>query len=157
MTPTPPNPLSLGRKALVQRLGSVTVANGYRTNAGHRVRSGWFNEVLKSDEVGFPLIVVQKAKDLAPKRGPEGHISQVGFYVIGAVNAGLDEYEDALDDLQVDLQRALVTPEGQAVKWLPFRSGITRITVGAPEQFPPGNGELAASVLIPVHLHTVIE
>lgn len=157
MTPTPPNPLSLGRKALLQRLASVTVENGYRTNAGHRVRAGWFNEVLKSDEVGFPLIVVQKAKDLAPVRGPAGHISKVGFYVIGAVNAGLDEYEDALDDIQLDLQRALITPEGQPVPWLPRKAGITGITIGAPEQFPPGNGELAATVLIPVHLHTVIE
>ncbi len=151
------NPLSLGRKALAQHLLSITVDNGYLTNAGQNVKSGWFNEVLESDKVGFPIIVVQKAKDLPPKRGPEGHISQVGFYVIGAVSVGLDNYEDALDDLQVDLQRALITSEGQPAAWLPFRSGITRITIGAPEQFPPGNGEKAATVLIPVHLHTVIE
>lgn len=151
------NPLSLGRKALVQHLMSVTVGNGYITNAGQNVKTGWFNEVMSSDEVGFPLIVVQKAKDLPPLKGPAGYISKVGFFVIGAVDVGLDGYEDSLDDLQLDLQRALITEEKQPVKWLPFMAGITGITVGAPEQFPPGNGERAATVLIPVHLHTVIE
>lgn len=151
------NPLSLGRKALAQHLMTVTVDKGSITNAGHNVKTGWFNEVIKSDQVGFPLIVVQKAKDLPPLKGPTGHISKVGFYVIGAVNVGLDNYDDALDDLQLDLQRALITPEGQPVPWLPRKAGITGITIGAPEQFPPGNGEVAATVLIPVHLHTVIE
>jgi hypothetical protein len=151
------NPLSMGRKALVQRLMSVTAANGYFTNAGANVKTGWLNEVLKSDDLGFPLIVVQKAKDLPPIKGPSGQICKVGFYVIGAVNAGLDAYEDALDDIQLDLQRALIAAENHRPTWLPQKAGIISVTLGAPEQFPPGNGEQAATVLIPVHLHTIIE
>lgn len=149
------NPLTLGRKALVQQLGTVTVANGCATNAGHNVRTGWFNEVLKSDDIGFPIICLQKGKDLAPKAAAGALIKFNGFYVIGAVDVGLDAYEDALDDLEHDLLCVLMPAEGQFPRWLP--RGIKGITVGAPEQFPPGNGERAASVLIPVHLHTIIE
>jgi len=149
------NPLTLGRKALVQHLGTVIVANGYATNAGTNVRTGWFNEVLKTDDVSFPLICLQKGKDLAPKAGPAALLKFNGFYVIGAVDVGLDDYEDALDELEHDLLLALMPTEGQFPRWLP--RGIKGITVGAPEQFPPGNGERAASVLIPVHLHTIIE
>ena len=149
------NPITLGRKALVQHLSSVTVANGYSTNAGHNVRTGWFNEVLESERLPFPLICVQKSKDLTPKSGAGALIKFNGFFVIGAVDVGLDEYEDALDELERDLLLALMPTEGQFPTWMP--RGVKGITVGAPEQFAPGNGERAASVLIPVHLHTIIE
>lgn len=152
-----PNPISLGRKALVQHLQSVTVENGYSTNAGHNVKTGWLNEVLETEKANLPLICIQKGKDLPPKPGPGGLIKFNGYSVVGVIKADLNEYEDALDDLERDLLLALVPGEGATSTWLPFRSGIKGITVGAPEQFPPGNGEGAASVLIPVHLHTIIE
>lgn len=149
------NPISLGRLALKRHLGTITAANGYTTNAGTNVRTGWFNEVLRSERLGFPLICLQKGKDLAPKAGPAALVKFNGFFVIGAVDVGLDDYEDALDDLEHDLLLALMPMEGQFPRWLP--RGIKGITVGAPDQFAPGNGERAASVLIPVHLHTIIE
>ena len=152
-----PNPISLGRKALVQHLQSVTVANGYSTNAGHNVKTGWLNEVLETEKEKLPLICIQKAKDLAPKPGPAALTKLNGYAVVGVISADLNEYEDALDDLERDLLLALVPSEGAPPTWLPYRSGVKGITVGAPEQFPPGNGERAASVLIPVHLHTIIE
>lgn len=148
------NMLSLGRRALVQHLGSINVGNGYRTNAGYNVRQGWFGDVLDSGDVSFPLICIQKGKSLMPKPGPMGLIHSNGFLIIGAVNVGID-YEDALDDLEVDLLLALMPTEAQFHKWLP--RGITGLTVGAPEQYPPGKGEASATVLIPVHLHTILE
>lgn len=150
-----PNPLSLGRKALAQHLQTVTVANSYRTNAGQNVKTGWVNEVLKLERQSLPLICIQKGKDMQPKAGPDGLIKFNGFSVVGAINADLTEYEDALDDLELDLLTALVPRTGQRPPWLP--KAIIGITVGAPEQYPPGNGEPAACVLIPVHLHTIIE
>ena len=78
-----------------------------------------------------------------------------GFYVIGAARIGLENYEDALDDMQVDLLESLVTTQGTPCKWLP--RGVLAITVGAPEAFPPGTGQPYAGVLIPVHLHTIIQ
>ncbi|MCY1275490.1 hypothetical protein D9M68_303620 [compost metagenome] len=151
----PSNLLTAGRQALVRRLQSITSANGYLTNAGTNVRTGWFNEVLKSAGVAFPLIVLQKGRGKAPEAGPGALKLFNGFYVIGAVNVGLDEYEDALEELEQDLLRALVPIVGQRLGWVP--RGVTGITVGAPESFPPGNGERAASVLIPVQLHTIIQ
>lgn len=152
-----PNTISLGRKALVQHLQSITVANGYSTNAGHNVKTGWLNEVLETEKENLPLICIQKGKDLAPKPGPGGLIKFNGYSVVGAIEADLNEYEDALDDLERDMLLALVPSEGAPPTWLPYRSGVNGITVGAPEQFPPGNGEPTGRVLIPVHLHTIIE
>ncbi|SFB46467.1 hypothetical protein [Azotobacter beijerinckii] len=148
------NPLTLGRQALLQRLQTITKANGYLTDTGLNVRTGWFNEVLQSAALTFPVIVLQKGKDLDPEPGPRGLRALRGFFVIGAVDTGLDDYEDALDALELDLLRCLRPEQGRPLPWAP--AGIQNIALGGAEQFPPGNGERAASVLIPVHLHTFI-
>ncbi|SFA72990.1 hypothetical protein [Azotobacter beijerinckii] len=121
------NPLSEGRQALVQRLSTIAVANGYRTDAGANVKTGWFNEVLPHGQVGFPLIVVQKAKDQDPVSGPRALKVAAGYYVIGAVDVGLDDYEDALDDLELDLLRCLRLEQGRPLPWAP--AGIQNITL----------------------------
>jgi hypothetical protein len=149
------NLLSAARKALIDRLTTISVSNGYRTAAGPNTRSGWFNEVLKENNVGFPLIVVQKAKGMAPVAGPHALKVMQGFNVIGAVKAGLDGYEDAIEELEHDLILCLMPTIGVLPHWLP--RGVTGITIGAPEAFPPAEGVSAATVLIPVHLHTIIQ
>lgn len=148
------NPLTAGRQALIQRLQTIAAANGYQTEAGGNVLSGWFNEIVQSKTVSFPLIVVQKAKDLDPEPGPRAIRAARGFFVVGAVDAGLTGYEDALDALELDLLRCLRPEKGQPLPWAP--AGVGGVTLGGSEQFPPGNGERIASVLIPVYLHTFI-
>lgn len=148
------NLLTEGRNALIARLQTITVANGYRTDAGLNVRSGWFNEVLQSADLGFPVIVLQKAKGMEPVSGPEAIKTFPGFSVVAAADVGLVDYDDTLDDLEVDLLMCLMPPIGERPKWTPL--GVTNITIGAPEQFPPGSGEKAASVLVPINLHTII-
>ncbi|WP_341304725.1 hypothetical protein [Pseudomonas sp. TMP25] len=149
------NRLTEARKALVNRLSVITPANGYLTAAGSNVRTGWFNEVIASNQQGFPLIVLQRAKGRPVDQGAGAVKVYPGFNVIGAVDAGLDGYDDALDDLELDLIKCLMPAAGQFLEWA-TGIGVTGITLGAAEHFPPGNGERAASVLIPVHLHTVI-
>lgn len=149
------NILSAGRRALIARLGAITPDNGYRTHAGANVQGGWFNEVIDASTCAYPLIVVQKGKDQAPKAGPCALLKIAGYNVIGAVSAGLDGYENAIDDLELDILHCLMTSEGARPSWAP--AGITKLTLGEPQQVPPGEGVSAASVLIPVYLHTVIE
>lgn len=149
------NRLTAARKALIDRLSVITPANGYLTVAGANVKTGWFNEVISSNEIGFPLIVVQRGKDKPPEQGAGAVRVFPGFNVIGAVDVGLDGYEDALDDLELDLLQCLMPSGGQYVEWA-SGIGVTGFTLGAAEHYPPGNGERAASVLIPVYLHTVI-
>jgi hypothetical protein len=150
------NILTEARLALVARLQTITVANGYRTNAGMNVRTGWFSEVLVSDDVSFPLICLQKGKGLDPDSGPGALKASPGFSVIGAVDAGLDDYDDALDDIELDIIQCLIPPgQGRFPKWVP--TGVTGMKIGASDHFPPGNGERVASVLVPIHLHTLIE
>lgn len=148
------NLISEGRKALVARLGVITPANGFNTDAGTRVNSGWLKEVVKDADSAYPLIVVQRAKGQAPSPGPNSLKISPGFYVIGAVSAGID-YEDALDDLELDLLRCLIPEEKRFPKWLP--TGVLGIRFGDPEQFPPSDGLTAATVLIPVYLPTIIQ
>ena len=149
------NRLTEARKALIERLSVITPANGYLTAAGTNVRSGWFNEVINSNDQGFPLIVLQRAKGRPADQGAGAIRVYPGFYVIAAVDAGLDGYDDALDDLELDLLKCLMPSGGEFVEWAQG-IGVTGFTIGAAEHFPPGNGERTASVLIPVHIHTVI-
>ncbi|MEK1889439.1 MAG: hypothetical protein AAAB35_18130 [Phyllobacterium sp.] len=149
------NILTLAREALIARLSTITVENGYHTHAGGNVRGGWLNEVIKAADISYPLIVVQKAKGLAPVAGPHAIKVLSGFNVIGAVDAGLDGYESAVEDLEHDLIRCLMTTAGQLPDWLP--RGVPMLAIGAPESFPPADGSKAALVLIPVYLHTIIQ
>lgn len=149
------NMLTAGRLALITRLSSIVVDGGFLTNAGANVKSGWFNEVVAERSAVFPMIVVQKAKGAAPKAGPHAIKVFSGFNVIGAVNAPVNGYEDAIEALEHDLLRCLTSTEGVLPDWLP--QGITGITIGAPETFPPADGLKSATVLIPVHLHTIIQ
>lgn len=149
------NLLSEGRKALTARLSSVLVSNGYSTNAGANIHTGWFNEVITHRSVAYPLIVLQKAKGLPPKPAPGAVRVYQGFNVVGAVDAPLNDYDDAIEALELDLLRCLMVSEGFVPSWLP--RGITGITIGAPEHFPPAEGLKAATVIIPVHLHTIIQ
>lgn len=149
------NLLTEGRLALIRRLQRITAANGYRTEAGGNVQSGWFNEVIQAAQQAYPMIVVQRAKGEAPEARPAAILTLPGYAVIGAVDAGLDGYDAALDDLELDLLQALLPAHGRLLPWLP--RGVTTLTVGPPEHFPPGDGLAVASVMIPIHLHTVIQ
>jgi len=146
---------SEGRKALKARLGTITPENNYSTRAGTNVQSGWFNEVIQAENVAYPLVVVQRAKDQDPKHGADGIRKHCGFNIIGAVKAGLDDYEDALDDLELDLIECLMPLEGVPVEWLP--NGIPKLVIGAAQQVPPGEGLNAATVIIPVYLHLFVQ
>lgn len=148
------NRLTAARKALIDRLSVITPANGYLTVAGANVKTGWLNEVLEEATTAFPLIVVQPAKGQPPGSGPNALKVIQGFSVVGAIQAGTD-YEDALDDLQVDLLKCLMPAHQRFPKWLPL--GVTNIQIGTPEPFPPGGGLTAATILIPVYLSTIIE
>jgi len=150
-----PNILSQGRNALIARLGNIEPGNDYRTDAGSNVQSGWFNEVINASTCAYPLIVVQKGKDNAPNHSANGMRKLSGYLVIGAVNAGLDGYEDALDDLEMDILECLMPLEGVPVDWMP--RGIPRVTLGASQQVPPGDGLAAATVFIPVYLHSFVQ
>lgn len=149
------NIITTARKALLARLGTISEDNGYRTNVGNNVRSGWFNEVIGQHKVGTGMVVLQKAKGLAPQAGPGAIKMHPGFYVIGAVDTGLDGYEDAIEEIEHDLIRCLMPAHGVRLDWLPL--GAPALSVGAPEAVPPGNGLSAATILIPIHITTFVE
>lgn len=148
------NPLSELRKALIARLGEIRPSAGYFTRAGTRVESGWFSEIIKSASSGFPMIVVQKGRDAEPEMAPGRIRLRRSFYVFGSVDAGVDSYEDALDDMEVDILRCLLPQGGAPLTWAP--RGTSSISIGIAEQVPPGNGEKAATVLIPVEFSLII-
>lgn len=150
------NVLTEVRKALLARLETIQPANGYRTSIGGNVRSGWFNEVVKDGGVPADgLVVVQRAKGQPPARGPHALKMLHGFNVIAAIEAGLDDYEQALEDIELDLLSCLCPTEGIQPDWLPKLSPNLR--VGAPEPMPPGDGLQAASVLVPIHIIAIVD
>lgn len=146
------NILTAGRRALIERLGTITPDNNYRSSIGLNVRYGWLTDLLQEPEQTLPLVVVQKAKDLPPaSRG--GDLKKLnGFRVVVAMDPGTDE--EALDDAELDLIECLMPTEGVPLEWTP--NGIPQITLGESERFPPGNGLPAATLLIPIYLHTFV-
>lgn len=151
---TKPNPITAGREALVARLGTINTAAGYLTNAGANVHTGWLNEVIKASKFGFPLLVVQPGRSQPPVLGPGAVKIAPGFRIVGAVEAGND-YETALEDLQLDLLRCLMPGHKQFLNWLPL--GVTGLQLGPVDFYPPGEGLACATVLLPVYLTTVIQ
>ncbi|PTQ70356.1 hypothetical protein [Pseudomonas sp. GV071] len=149
------NVLTEVRKAVIRRLETITIANGYRTDLGLNVKTGWLNEVLDQTKVPPLFALLQKAPGKVPVRGTEGVINPAGFFVMGLAKANLSEYEDQLDDMELDLIQAFMPSPGILPKNFP--KGVTGIELGAPEQFPPGKGQSHAGVLIPLHVKTVIE
>lgn len=148
------NILTEARLALIARLGLISTGNGYLTNVGGNVVSGWFNEVIDKQPIGAGLVVVQRAPDGEPVRGPEAVKLRRGFRVIAAVEAGVVGYESALEDLELDLVRCLMPCMGQHVPWLP--KGCAGFAVGRAESFPPGDGQPAATLLIPVTIDIIV-
>ncbi|MBW5416113.1 MULTISPECIES: hypothetical protein [unclassified Pseudomonas] len=148
------NPLTEARRAFVSHLETILPENGYETSAGTNVRTGWLNEVIQDDQVGYPLIVVQPTRPQVPLQGAEAIKVFRAFNVVGAVSTQLDDYQDALDQIELDLLKALLPSQGMPVSWAPRL--VSNFTLGAPEPYPPGNGANVATVLIPVQLHIVI-
>lgn len=149
------NLLTAGRKALLERLSTITQQNGYRTNAGLNVVSGWFNEVVEARNHGWPLMVLQKSTDQPPLSRAAGLKMLAGYGVMAGVQAGLDDYEEALEDLELDILECLMPTEGVPLAWTP--RAIPQITIGPAAQVPPGDGLMAATLQVPVYLHTFIE
>lgn len=150
------NILTEVRKALVKRIETISTANGYLTNVGSNVKSGWFNEVVKDGNVSAAgQVVVQKAKALPPEPGRGALKMRPGFHVIAAIKADLHDYEAPIEDIELDLLSCLCPTDGVFPEWLP--AGAPNLIVGAPEPFPPGEGLNAATVLIPVHIISVVD
>lgn len=147
-----PNLLTQGRQALIERLSTITQTNGYRTNLGFNVRFGWLSDLLQEQHQTLPLTAVQKGKDLPPvSRG--GDLKKLaGFRIIVAVEPDTDE--ETLDDAELDLIQCLMPTEGVPLDWTP--RGITQLTMGECDRFPPGDGLNAATLLIPIYLHTFV-
>lgn len=143
------------RLALITRLETITTNNGYLTNVGGNVKSGWLNEIIKDQAVpAGGLVVVQRAPGGEPRGGAASLKLPRGFRVVGAVNASLDGYESDLDDIELDLLRCLMPEDGVHVPWLP--RGCSAFRVGRPESFPPGEGLPAATTLLPITLDIIV-
>ena len=149
------NILTSVRKAVITRLSTITIANGYRTNIGQNVLTGWLNEVLDQQKVPPLFALVQKAPGKVPARGAGAVINPTGFFLMGLAKANLGEYEDQIDDMELDLIQAFMPTPGILPSFFP--KGVSGIELGAPEQFPPGKGQTHAGVLIPLHVKTIIE
>ncbi|MFC2974711.1 hypothetical protein ACFOJE_21190 [Azotobacter bryophylli] len=143
------NPLTAARQALLARLQSISPDNGYLTGAGANVKSGWVNEILQERHHSFPLIVVQPDKSTRqPEAMGGGDITiPMAFNVVGAVQVGID-YEQAIDDLTLDLARCLLSQDLGPLSW--GSPGMHSVAIAAPEIFPPGDGLAVATVLVRV-------
>lgn len=146
------NPMNQADQALIDRLRTITPANGYLTDIGNRVHAGYLGALIEVDGAQFPLITVQPAECPAAKQDGFDFIASLGRKIIGAADeaAGLD----ALNDIYCDLLRCLVTPGGLPNPW--GRTGPYRVTFGAPQQFLADHEIPKGTVVVPLQLHVII-
>ncbi|WP_349569393.1 hypothetical protein [Azotobacter salinestris] len=146
------NPLNLADQALIDRLRTITPENGYLTDIGNRVHTGYLGALLEAEEVEYPLIVVQPDECPAPNpRGP-GWLVGLGRKVVGAADpaGGLE----ALNNLYCDLLRCLVTPKSTPSAW--GSPGLHSVTFKEMQQFLADSEVPKGTVVIPLQLHTFI-
>ncbi|MBG6290789.1 hypothetical protein I5I61_25305 [Pseudomonas nitroreducens] len=149
------NILTSVRQGLIRRVEQITVDNGCLTNLGQQVRTGWLNEVLTDKSLPQQFVLIQKAPNRPPEGKPGALRMHVGYFVIGLVRTDVDAYEEALESMELDISQAFVPVEGLFPKWLP--KGVTGVTVGSSDPFPPGNGQPYAGVIVPIHITTIIQ
>src|SRR5690606_31266137 len=101
----------------------------------------------------LPLVVVQKSRDRPPSSKGMDLKKLSGYRVVVALDPGTDE--EALDDAELDLLQCLMPTEGIPLEWAP--RGISQITLGESDRFPPGGGLPAATLLLPIFLHTFVQ
>lgn len=149
------NQLTALRSALEGQLKSIQTSAGYNTSSGNSVLTGWFNEIVDDRTATFPLIVIQRGKNGPPEISVGELVLNIGYYIVGAVDAGLDEYDAALDELESDIWRALSLKGMRKAPWAP--AGVALMTFGEPQHVAPGDGTRAASILIPVNFKVIIQ
>ncbi|QRY79640.1 hypothetical protein JVX91_00565 [Pseudomonas sp. PDNC002] len=149
------NILTSVRQALIQRVQQITVANGCLTNLGQEVRTGWLNEVLTEKGLPQQFVLLQKAPNRPPEKKVAALRMHVGYFLIGLVRIDVELYQQALEEMELDISQAFVTEEGVFPRWLP--KGATGITVGSSDPFPPGNGQPYAGVIVPIHITTIVQ
>jgi hypothetical protein len=149
------NILTAVRQALVAKVQGITTAQGFLTNIGDNVKTGWLNEVLGEKNLPQQFALIQKAPNRPPERGPAAIKAYPGFFVIGLVKCDLTAYEDALDAMELDICQALLPASGVFPQGFP--TGVTGLSLGASEPFPPGDGQRYAGVLVPIHITTIIQ
>lgn len=149
------NQLTELRHALSDQLKTIQVNGCYNTSAGNNVLTGWYNELIDDRSATFPLIVVQRGKNGPPELAHGELVLNIGYYIVGAVDAGLDDYDEALDALESDLWFALHLRGMRKAPWAP--PGVASMTFGEPQHVAPGDGTKAASILIPVNFKVIIQ
>lgn len=148
------NELTDLRSKLISALGAIQASNGFYTNAGNNVRTGWFDEIIQSEHTSSPVIVVQRGKNGIPQMDAGELVLRIGYLIVGAVSVGLDDYEAALDDLEHDIWSALCKRGTRNIPWAPF--GAYQLEFDEPLTAPPGGGTQWASLAIPVTFKIII-
>ncbi|CAM4004714.1 hypothetical protein [Ectopseudomonas alcaliphila] len=145
------NPIKQADQALVDRLGQITPANGYLTDAGTRIKEGWLSDLMQSDDLVFPFIAKQPGLYVPGSWGQGAVLTRVGRRIVGAVDGSRDDYLEQLEELYCDLVACLQVPEGIPNPWGP--KGPRQVTLEPGQMFPPGEGLAAGTVLFPLQLH----
>lgn len=148
------NPLTQLRERLVEVLTNIRQDNGFYSNAGLSVRTGWLEDVIQSHKESGPLIVIQPGNDGQPFMEAGQLVLNPGYIVIAAVDGGFADYQSALDDVEHDIYSALAKRGVRGVPWAAM--GTYKIEFGEPIKAPPGAGSRLASIAIPVNFRIII-
>lgn len=148
------NPISRVDQALIERLGKITPANGYFTDAGTRIRCGFVQQVIDDEEAAYPTIVIQPDETPPPVLGGSQWLVRVGRKVYGLVDpSDPDEALSLLNDIYADLLRALVVPEGTVKPW--GHGGPHKVDFKASNQLLPDTEIPKGIAVIPMLLTVV--
>jgi hypothetical protein len=125
---------------IITALETITVANGYHSDAGLQVTRGR-PENLKLDDMTLPAISVSTVSSQGTVAKPSTVRKERAVLIVGLVDADSNDYEPSLDDLDEDINRALAPLT--AMDALP---GTLQVTFSGGEYTHPEGGSNTAAV-----------
>lgn len=93
--------------AVIAALEKIQAESGYHTDAGRRVTRGRA-EHLRVDEYSLPVIAVSTVNSTNGNPKPRTVRKDREISIVGMVDASQDDYEPQLDQLDEDINRALL-------------------------------------------------
>jgi hypothetical protein len=131
---------------VIQALTAITPANGFKTDAGLRVKRGRA-ERLQLKATDLPMISVSTDTSANEAVKPRTVKKLRTIEIIGMVDAGERDYEPDLDQLDEDIVRAL-----SALTDIDELPGTLSIEISGGEYRHPESGSIIAGV---THLVTI--
>jgi hypothetical protein len=149
------NPLNVADQVLIERLSTITRANGFFTDVGAQIHTKWIGALLDVEDLVYPCLTIQPDDAPPPLKGAGAWRFHLGRKIVALVNPNHpDGCLEQLNDVIADLARCLHVESGAPNPWGP--SGPRAVAIQTISQYLPDKDVPVGTVSVPVQLHVIL-